>query len=83
MTNCKRWNSENFLSEFQPLEFQFVGSDVGEIVLRLLDEPALGAAAKNFRKPDGHFGRYTALSVYQLGKRGPGDSKRGGCVGYA
>src|SRR6516164_4218448 len=50
------------LGEFQPLQFNPLGADLGKVVLRLLHEPAFGAASEDLGEPDGHFGRYAALA---------------------
>ncbi len=39
---------------------------VRQVVLGLLHQPALGAAAENLREPHGHFARDAAFLVYQF-----------------
>src|ERR1700692_3234491 len=39
------------LNQFQPLKLHPVGTDMSEIILRLLYQPAFSAAAKNLRQP--------------------------------
>jgi len=58
------------LGEFQPLQFNPLGADVGKVVLRPLHKPAFGAASEDLGQPDGHFRRYAALAVHQFRKRG-------------
>jgi hypothetical protein len=45
-TSCRAWNG---LNQFQPFQLHPVGADVGKIVLRLLHQPAFGAAAEYLR----------------------------------
>src|SRR5260370_6058474 len=56
----------NVLNQLQPLQLQPAGADVSKIVLRLLHQPAFGAASENLRELHGHFRRYTALLVHQF-----------------
>src|ERR1035441_10383713 len=51
---------------------------MGKIILRLLHQPALRAAAENLGQPDRHFGRYAAPLVHQLRQRSASNSESGG-----
>jgi hypothetical protein len=53
--------------------------NVGKLILCLLHKPAFGAATEDLGQPNGHFRRYTALSVDQFRKCIPRDAKRHGC----
>ncbi len=48
--------------------------NVREVVLRLLNKPAFGAAAENLGQVHGHFRRDAALLVHQFRKRGARDA---------
>ena len=65
----------------KPLQFDAVRVDLGEVVVRLLDEPGFGAAAEYYGEPYGHFGGDSALSVHEFGKCGSRDTEGGGCIG--
>ena len=58
---------EKSLSEFEPPDLDPVGANVCKIVLRLLHQPALGAASEDFGQAHGHFGRYAAPPVHEFG----------------
>lgn len=51
------------LSEFQALELDAVGADLGQIVVRLLREPGCGAAAEDFGEADRHLGDIPRFSL--------------------
>ena len=54
------------LPELQSLELDPVGVHLGKVVMRLLREPALSAAAEHFGQAHCHLGRNPALFVHQL-----------------
>jgi hypothetical protein len=57
-----------------------MGANLGEIVLRLLRQPALGAPSKNLGQTHGHFRRNPTLLIHQFRQRGARDSQRGSGV---
>lgn len=59
-------------------EFDVVGAEVGEVVVGLLGEPGLGAAAENFGEADGHFKRDAASSIDELGEGGASNTEGSG-----
>jgi hypothetical protein len=48
---------------FQPLKLDPLGGDLCEVIVRLLSDPAFGAAAKDLRQSEVHLGRNAALFV--------------------
>ena len=68
------------LSELQPFQLDPVGAHLGDIVVRLLREPALGASPENLGKPHSHFRRNPTLPIHQFGQRRARDSQRGSRV---
>jgi len=68
------------LCQFQPLQLDTIGVDVGKLILRLLHKPALGAAAENLGQSHGHFGGYAAFPVHQFRQRGAGHAEGGGGI---
>ncbi len=63
---CNKLIRHPVSSEFEPLQFDAIGTNVRKIVVRLLREPAFGAPAEDLRQPNGHFGRNPALAVHQF-----------------
>src|SRR5258708_2929112 len=54
------------LSVFQPFELDAVSTDLGEIVVGLLNKPSRCVTAEDFRQPHRHLGRNSAPSIHQL-----------------
>jgi len=65
---------------FQSLELDAIGAHLRQIVVRLLREPALGAAAKNLRDAHRHFGRNAAPAFDQFRQRDARHARCSGCI---
>jgi hypothetical protein len=61
-----RVTASSALGEFQALEFDAIGSNLGEVIVRLLGKPSCSVAAKNFRKTHCHLRRDATLLVDQF-----------------
>ena len=70
-----------FLRALQPFELDAVGADLGEIVVRLLRQPAFRAAAEDFGQAHRHLWRNPALFIDKLGQSRAGHTQRGGGAG--
>jgi hypothetical protein len=70
-----------FLSEFQSLYFDPIRADLCEVVMGLLRQPGRRVATEDLGQSYRHFGRDTALAVYQFGQSGARNSESMGSLG--
>src|ERR1035438_3886324 len=73
--NRRVWHAAEGSGDGQSLELDAASGDLGKIVLSLLRNPALRAAAKNLGEPDGHLRRDASLAVDQFGESGARDAQ--------
>src|SRR5436305_14459110 len=69
------------LGKLQTFEFDAVGPDVRQIVMRLLRKPTCGTATENLRQSHGHFRGDSALAIDQLRQSGARNAESSGGVG--
>ena len=72
-----------FLRALQSLELDAVGADLGEIVVRLLRQPAFRAAAEDFGQAYRHLRRNPVLFIDKLGQSRAGHAQRCGGAGIS